>query len=140
MNFPIISIPGIFIWIDEEMSKFDLSTSNTRTWSKKHGCLILTNADMQYAWWMIDDRCKWWQIGLILIGWGVSVTDKWIDRQTDICDCRVAFVTEKFRNILPWSLQSARPGVEFWWQIITSMSYCIDSAVAEAGDGRKEFR
>ena len=31
---------------------------------------------------------------MILRGWGVFVTDRWSDWQTDICDSRVAFATE----------------------------------------------
>ena len=40
------------------------------------------------GWWRMNE--EWWRM-MILSCWGVLVTD----RITDICDCRVAFATEK---------------------------------------------
>ena len=46
--------------------------------------------------WRMND--EWWRM-MISSYWGVLQTDGQMDRQmdeqTDICDCRVAFVTEK---------------------------------------------
>ena len=41
-------------------------------------------------WMMKDDDFK------LLKSFALGLTDKQTNRQTDICDCRVAFVTEKF--------------------------------------------
>ena len=42
-------------------------------------------------WRMMKD--KWWRM-MISICWGVLPTDELTDGRTDICDCRIAFVTE----------------------------------------------
>ena len=46
-------------------------------------------------WWMLKD--EWWKM-MISSCWGVSVTDRQMNKQTnehtDICECRVAFATE----------------------------------------------
>ena len=66
--------------------------------SRKHGI-------SQKAIW------AWWLIGMILRGWGFL----WqTDRRTDICNCRVAFATEKLNASLSnklecifWRLQNS---------------------------------
>ena len=51
---------------------------------------------MNEEWCMMKD--EWWMM-VISSCWGVLLTDRWTDgqkdKQTDVCDCRVAFVTEK---------------------------------------------
>ena len=46
--------------------------------------------------WKMNDEERWFQA---VEGFGF-MTDEWTDRQTYICDCRVAFMTEK--AILCW--------------------------------------
>ena len=54
------------------------------------------------GWWrMMNDDEWWWMMmkdgegWLILRCFGVSLSDERTDGRTDICDCRVAFATEK---------------------------------------------
>ena len=54
------------------------------------------------GWMMKDDDFK------LLRGFADGQTDEWTDKQTDICDCRVAFVTE---NCPIWILIKILQGV-----------------------------
>ena len=59
---------------------------------------------MNEEWWMLKD--EGWRM-MISSCWGVSVTDWLTDKQMDICECRVAFATEKWSSIMlefgkPW--------------------------------------
>ena len=59
--------------------------------------LISMMADMRCASWLIDGRCKWWLIGIILREKGFWwQTDRW----TDIRNCRVASTTENAGALL----------------------------------------
>ena len=48
--------------------------------------------------WMKNDKRmneEWWRM-MISSWWGVLHTDRQTDRRMDICDCGVAFATEKW--------------------------------------------
>ena len=53
---------------------------------------------LKVAKWRKDEwrmmKVEGWRM-IISSCWGVSVTDWWKDKQTDICECRVTFATEK---------------------------------------------
>ena len=51
---------------------------------------------MNDEWWRMSD--EWWRM-MISSCWGVLLPDRQTDGQMDIGDCRVAFVTEKMKNI-----------------------------------------
>ena len=49
---------------------------------------------MNEEWWRMNE--EWWKM-IISSCWGVLLTDGQTDGRTDICDCRVAFATEKVK-------------------------------------------
>ena len=61
----------------------------------------LKSREMKEGWmknvkdeWRMMLKVEWWKM-MISSCWGVSVTDRQMSERTDICECRVAFATEK---------------------------------------------
>ena len=50
---------------------------------------------MNEEWWRMND--EWWRI-MISSCWGVLIMNKQMNGRTDICECRVAFATEKLAD------------------------------------------
>ena len=82
---------------------------------------------MNEEWWRMKD--EWWRM-MISSCWGVLQTDgqkdkltnKQTDKQTDICDCRVAFATEKS----PWK--------DLTFDIQSKDSICKDLTYKDASE------
>ena len=72
---------------------------------------------MNEEWWMLKD--EGWRM-MISSCWGVSVTDRQMNKQTnehtDICECRVAFATEKSNENIP-ILQLSKAVKDFFFNL-----------------------
>ena len=76
---------------------------------------------MKVVWWKMKD----------LSCWGVLLPDGWTDRWTDICECRVAFATDKigFRLVeLKFSKMS------IYWKFCKSTLYFFVPKVLKKPD------